>query len=203
MAFTETTIQLSGGALSYWVAGTGPVVVYLHGADGPRLSAPLQALAETYKVFAPVLPPLEGTPRSRLAELVAEFIAKVADDKVDVIGHGSGARAAAWLAARHSDKLDALVLVAPEDFGRPGVNDELEAELPKIGCLTLILAGNADARVPPDSVRLLKRKVPRSFLVYVHDAGHDIEAERPKQFLRVVSDFLQWGEGFLVRRNAA
>ena len=203
MTFSETTIQLSRGALPCRVAGTGPIVIYLHGADGPRISEPMQALCESYKVIVPTLPPSEGTPRSQLAELVAELIARVADDKVDVIGHGSGARVAAWLAARHSDKLDALILVAPEDFGRPAVDDALEAELAKIGCLTLILAGNVDSRVSPDSVRLLKQKVPRAFLVYVHDAGHDIETDRPKQFLRVVSDFLHWGEGFLVRRNAA
>jgi pimeloyl-ACP methyl ester carboxylesterase len=203
MEFTESSVGLSVGTIPYRVAGAGPVVVYVPSAAGRQISAPLQTLAESYRVFVPDLSAVAAGPRSRQAELLAEFIAEIADDKVDVIGHGSGARAASWLAVRHSDKLDALVLVAPEDFGRAGVTDELEAELPKISCLTLVLAGNADTVTTPDSVRLTKRAVPRSFLVYVHDAGHDIEADKPQQFTRVVTDFLKWGEGFLVRRSAA
>ena len=203
MEFAEGKAMLSAGALPYRRTGSGPVVVYLHGTAGARLSEPLRALAASYTVIVPDLSGLADKPRSAQAELVGEFIGTVSDDKVDIIGHGSGARIAAWLAVRASDRLDALVLAAPEDFARAGMDDALEAELPRIACLTLIVAGNADAVVQPDAVRLLKRRIPKSFLVYIHDAGHDIEADRPAPFLRVVSDFLQWGEGFLVRRNAA
>jgi pimeloyl-ACP methyl ester carboxylesterase len=240
------------------VAGSGPTVVYLHPAGGVRISEALQTLAQSYKVFVPTFPGFDGTPthdgvktKQQLAELVSEFIGKIATDKVDVIGHSFGGWVATWLAARHSDTLDALVLEAPAGFipeGKGGLaadpdalrrqlyakperippetrspeviqanrkmlgfygeggkmmDDALVAELPKISCLTLIVAGNVDGVVPAESVRLLRQKIPRSFLVYIPDAAHNIEVDQPKLFGRVVGDFLQWGEGFLVRRNAA
>jgi len=84
-----------------------------------------------------------------------------------------------------------------------GTDEALVAELGNITCMTLVIAGNVDGVIPPESVRLLKQKLPRSYLIYVHEAAHNVEIDQPKLFLRVVSDFLHWGEGFLVRRNAA
>jgi len=36
----------------------------------------------------------------------------------------------------------------------------------------------------------------------VRDAAHNIEVDQPDFFSRVVGDFLAWGEGFLVKRQA-
>jgi pimeloyl-ACP methyl ester carboxylesterase len=259
MNFVEKSVKLATGTLPYRVGGSGPAVVYLHSAGGPRISEPIEKLAEKYTIYMPTFPGFDGTPthdgvtsKRQLAELVSEFIDKEVKDKVDVIGHSFGGWVGCWLAARHSDKLDALILECPAGFvpeGKGGLSSDPEvlrrqlyahpervppetkpmehvqgnrkmlghysgdggkptdetlvAELPKISCLTLILAGNVDGVIPPESGRLLKQRIPRSFLIYVHDAAHNVEIDQPKQFLRVVSDFLQWGEGFLVRRNAA
>jgi len=258
MVFTEHVVDLKSGPLSYRVAGIGAPIVYLHSAGGVRISEPLEELTKSYQVYVPTFPGFDGTPKHdgvdsklALAELVSEFIDKEIGDKVDVIGQSFGGWVAAWLGARHADKLDQLILECPAGFvpeGKGGLSndpailrrqlyafpdrvppdeksaeiakqnrallphynkggksfdDALAAELGNISCLTLIIAGNVDGVIPPDSGRLLKSRIPNSFLVYVHEAAHNIEIDQPKLFLRVVQDFLKWGRGFLVRRNAA
>jgi pimeloyl-ACP methyl ester carboxylesterase len=84
----------------------------------------------------------------------------------------------------------------------PRMDHELAAELGKIACLTLVVAGAQDGVIPPETGRLLKARLPHSYLVYVHDAAHNIEVDQPEFFSNVLGDFLSWGEGFLVKRPA-
>jgi pimeloyl-ACP methyl ester carboxylesterase len=84
----------------------------------------------------------------------------------------------------------------------PHMDQDLAAELGKICCLTLVLAGALDGVIPPETGRLLKARLPHCYLTYVHDAAHNIEVDQPDFFSRVVGDFLAWGEGFLVKRQA-
>jgi pimeloyl-ACP methyl ester carboxylesterase len=86
--------------------------------------------------------------------------------------------------------------------GGPHMDSDLAGALGKIGCLTLVVAGAQDGVIPPNSVRLLKARVPHCYLTYVHDAAHNIEVDQPDFFSGVVGDFLTWGEGFLVKRQA-
>ena len=79
---------------------------------------------------------------------------------------------------------------------------DLRPQLGKIGCLTLVLAGDLDGVIPPETGRLLKARLPHCYLTYVHDAAHNIEVDQPEFFIRVVGDFLTWGDGFLVKRRA-
>ena len=82
-------------------------------------------------------------------------------------------------------------------------DDALIDRLGEIEILTLILLGTKDGRMPPESVQLLKDRLPRSFLVYVYDAAHSIETDQPERFATLVEDFLQRGEAFIVNRAAA
>jgi pimeloyl-ACP methyl ester carboxylesterase len=84
------------------------------------------------------------------------------------------------------------------------VRDEaLIARLGEIEALTLILIGTKDGRIPPASVRLLKDRMARAYLVYVYDAAHSIETDQPERFATVVGDFLERGETFIVNQVAA
>src|SRR5262249_3066994 len=78
--------------------------------------------------------------------------------------------------------------------------DDLRAVLGDITCVTLLLAGADDDVSMPETIRLLKSRMPRSYLVYVFDARHAIEVDQPNRFHGVVTDFLTWGEAFLVNR---
>ena len=69
------------------------------------------------------MPGYEGTPHiddvrsiPAVADLIAEFIGTRIGARVDAIGHSLGSRLAAWLALRHPDKVDRLILMAPSGF---------------------------------------------------------------------------------------
>jgi pimeloyl-ACP methyl ester carboxylesterase len=63
---------------------------------------------------------------------------------------------------------------------------------------TMILFGTRDGLIAPESGREYKRLIPRSTLVYVHDAAHDIAADRPEAFAGLVVDFLDRHEAHVV-----
>ncbi len=256
MTFSAHELQLSTGPLRYAQGGQGRPILYLHSAGGVRLTAPIQNLARSFTVHVPTLPGFDGTEVHKavasmpaLADLVAEFMATFASTPCDVIGHSFGGWVAMWLAARHPERVDHLVLETPaglipegkgglssdpETLRRqlyahpervkadekpmeivranramlahyhrgPHMDHDLVANLPKIGCLTLVLAGVQDGVIPPETGRLLKARLPHSYLVYVHGAAHNIEVDQPEYFNRVLGDFLTWGDGFLVKRQA-
>jgi pimeloyl-ACP methyl ester carboxylesterase len=73
--------------------------------------------------------------------------------------------------------------------------------LPRLGEVrqtALILHGTEDRIVHADSMRLLKSRLRRAFLVYVWDAAHNIEVDQPERMAAVVQAFLQRSEAFVV-----
>jgi pimeloyl-ACP methyl ester carboxylesterase len=78
--------------------------------------------------------------------------------------------------------------------------DDVMPALVDISCVTLLLAGADDDVATPETIRLLKSGMRRSYLIYVFDARHAIEIDQPGRFHGVVTDFLTWGEAFLVNR---
>lgn len=79
-----------------------------------------------------------------------------------------------------------------------GLDEALAACLGEIGCLTLILHGTKDGMMPEESAQFLKAHIGRSKLVYVYDAGHNIEVDQAARFVALARDFLTRGEAFLV-----
>ena len=62
----------------------------------------------------------------------------------------------------------------------------------------LVLQGTKDGMMPPESGQLLAREIPHAKLVYVYDAGHNIEVDQPERFVAPVRDFFSRGEAFIV-----
>jgi len=127
MAFTRTELKLKSGTIACHVGGSGRPIVYLHSAGGVRLSPALDKIAEKHTLYLPVLPGFDGTPKNDklksmadLADLAAEVIESEIKGPCDVIGHSFGGWTAAWLAARHPDKVQQLVLAAPAGFRPEG-----------------------------------------------------------------------------------
>lgn len=75
-------------------------------------------------------------------------------------------------------------------------DDVLVEKLGSIRCPTLILHGTQERAVPIESSLLLARKIPNALLMYVHDAGHNLDMDQPEQFARVVTQFVSQGAGF-------
>ena len=252
MSFQENTVALSSGPLAYHVAGDGPPVIHMHAASGFRATAALEALAQSFRIYAPVTPGFDGTAThdgvasmEALARLEAEFADTVIGETADVIGHSFGGWRATWYTVLHPQRVGQLVLECPAGFREEGVgglssdpeelqrrlyahpekvppetkpesmvtrnremlahyhggkakDDALVDRLNEIEVLTLILHGTKDGAIPISSPRLLKRLIPRAFLIYVYDAAHAIEVDQPEYFTGLVSDFLTRGEAFLV-----
>jgi len=138
MQLQVTKTSLSSGELSFYAAGEGRPVVYLHPAGGVRWTKVLDELAKSFKLLAPIAPGFDGTPAHAsvksmkgLAALAAEFIEKTVGGPCDVIGCSFGGYVATWLAALRPDLVDHLVLECPAGFrpkghgGRPASPEEL------------------------------------------------------------------------------
>jgi len=142
MSANQMDATLSTGVLPYRVLGDGRPLLYLHAAGGPQVTPFLQQISQKYRVVMPIAPGFESTPAHPaiktipdLADLCAEFVSTVIGGPCDVIGHSFGGWTALWLAVRHPDVVDQLVLEAPAGL-RFGVNpamphsaDELRRKL--------------------------------------------------------------------------
>ncbi len=243
-------VSLSSGELTYFMAGEGRPIVYLHPAGGVRWTRVLEGLSKSFALHVPVMPGFDGTPAhgavesmQGLAKLMGEFIDKVIGGTSDVMGCSFGGCVALWLAAERPDRVGHLVLECPAVFRPEGARPadaealsrllflhpeklppeskpaeqeaanrrilphyrapddpdaELLAKIASIDKLTLILHGTADRMIPKESVQLLKRRMPRAYLVYVWDAAHAIEVDQPERMLAVLGSFLERSEGFMV-----
>jgi pimeloyl-ACP methyl ester carboxylesterase len=255
-SFTEHQATLPGGPMHYRKAGSGRPLLYIHGTGGPNHTPVLEHHATKHTVYQPTAPGWDGTPlhssvktMKDLADVYADFIRTVIGEKCDVIGNSFGGWIAQWLAVRHGDLVDHLVLQVSAGMRDPGTgglphdpvelrrqlyrhperapgqtrdpaiynanralrdkiaaglahDKELEALLPTIKARTLIVFGLNDEISPYDKAGpRLKRGIPQSHLTYIYDAAHSIEFDQPERVARLVSSFLERGEGFLVRRG--
>ncbi|HKW36970.1 MAG TPA: alpha/beta hydrolase [Burkholderiales bacterium] len=132
-------IALSSGELSFYAAGEGRPLVYLHPAGGVRWTKVQDELAKSFKLQVPIMPGFDGAPAHAsvksmraLAGLAAEFIEKTVSGPCDLIGCSFGGYLAAWLVAERPDLVDHLVLECPAGFrpkgrgGRPPDPEELK-----------------------------------------------------------------------------
>jgi pimeloyl-ACP methyl ester carboxylesterase len=81
---------------------------------------------------------------------------------------------------------------------RPDYDAELAERLPECAVRTLVVFGDRDGVIPPANGRTYRRLMPNCSLIYVHDAAHDIQADRAEAFAELVEDFLNRGWQFLL-----
>lgn len=106
------------------VAGSGPPLVFMHGAGGLRWDEFLDDLAQQFTVYAPAHPGTEGDPDEvrkirDLWDLVLyyyELFDKLGLEAPAVIGHSFGGMVAAEVASTIPHRVSKLVLLAPIGF---------------------------------------------------------------------------------------
>ncbi len=177
VAETSGSCDVVGQSLGGWL-GAWLAVLHPEQIGQLVLSAPAG--------FRPAdAPPLSFEPEVFQAQLYAHPERRPADDKPPEIV------AANQNAVRH--------------YGLSRSRDEeLIARLSKISCLTLILQGTEDVRVPTEAVQMLRYEIKHSHLVYIYDAAHSLEVDQPDKVGEVIVDFLTRSEAFIVKpgRNA-
>jgi pimeloyl-ACP methyl ester carboxylesterase len=121
MTADRLTVQVGPITTKYEKRGAGHPLLYLHGAfgyaDWPEF---LDILAESYEVYAPLHPGFEGDSNideiNDLLDLTlyhADLIEALGLESPHVLGHYSGAMAAAEMAAINAANIGKLALAAP------------------------------------------------------------------------------------------
>jgi pimeloyl-ACP methyl ester carboxylesterase len=83
-------------------------------------------------------------------------------------------------------------------LGPLGPNPELEARLSELTLPVLVLFGRRDGLIAPSMGGLYKRLIVNSSLVFVYDAAHEIQFDRPEAYAGLVADFVERQEAFVV-----
>ena len=85
----------------------------------------------------------------------------------------------------------------------PNHDPDLEAGLASLNVPTLVLFGTEDRLIPTEMGPVYREIMPNCHLIYVYDAGHHVDADRPEAFAEVVGDFLERHEQFVVQRASS
>jgi 2-hydroxy-6-oxonona-2,4-dienedioate hydrolase len=133
MTFTEQNtdrrLTVSSGEIRYHDAGSGPVIVLLHGS-GPGASAwsnfgpNIEALAGSARVLAVDMPGWGGSHPARVrerdhAETLLEILDALAIDRAAVVGNSMGAVTSLAFAARHPERVSHVVTMGAAAVGQP------------------------------------------------------------------------------------
>jgi pimeloyl-ACP methyl ester carboxylesterase len=174
---------IDADTLAPHIFGAGEPLLCLGFAE-PANSALLQQLSASRQIFA--------TP----AHSAAAALQTPATAKFTVLAKSSEIGAALALAAAHPDEIEALVLLAPSKAAFEENSDRLAEAKVQI----LVLAGTLDAE-GGEAATAFKQKLRACHLVYVYDAGRDMDTERPEAVAKVTRDFLTRRDKFLVSNS--
>jgi len=121
----QKTATCGGIPVSYLESGTGDkTILFLHGAGGasPPGAAFMGALGAQHRFLAPSRPGYDATPIGQcqsvadVVDVLGDFVREVAGGKAHVVAQSAGGAYGCWLAIRHPDLVESLVLSAPAAF---------------------------------------------------------------------------------------
>ena len=115
------TVQTPHAPVRYFEGGTGPDLVYLHGAGGVTAQDPfLAALAEKHHVYAPLIPGYGDSEEAPEIRDMLDFtlhawdvVAALGLNDPILVGHSMGGMIAAEMAAVAPNDVSRLALIAP------------------------------------------------------------------------------------------
>jgi len=124
----ENDVEVYGFNIHYVEAGTGPVILLLHGLWGGtnEWRPALEPLSRGHRVIAMDFIGFHGSDKPEahyhnalLSQFLAGFIAELQLHDVTLIGHAMGANAATYTAFHHPDNIARLVLVDGAGYRKP------------------------------------------------------------------------------------
>jgi pimeloyl-ACP methyl ester carboxylesterase len=84
----------------------------------------------------------------------------------------------------------------------PAFDDGLIKRLTDFHTPVLLLWGTKDGVLPKEHAREVLRFIPHAHSIYVFDAAHDLKGDRPEAFANIVSEFLTYGDRFVIRHKS-
>ena len=118
--FEEKFAKADGFNIRYMEAGSGPVIVSLHGANGLRLSRTHDMLAENHRVIVVEVPGFgdsEENSRAKdmndLANSILEFIEMLGLETLNIMGMSFGGKLALNCAILKPEIMASIILIAP------------------------------------------------------------------------------------------
>jgi pimeloyl-ACP methyl ester carboxylesterase len=129
MAGSETKHKVRGVNIRMLRGGSGPALLYLHGANGLPLWGPMfDLLAQEFEVFVPEHPGFGVSDNPSwirnvgdLAMYYLDFLDGLGPYQVHLVGHSLGGWTAAEIAVRNGSRLKSLSLLAPAGLRVKGV----------------------------------------------------------------------------------
>ena len=118
--FEEKFAKVDGLSIRYMEAGSGPVIVSLHGANGLRLSRTHDMLAESHRVIVIEIPGFGNSQENShandmndLAVSILKFIEALGLETINMIGMSFGGKLALTCAIVKPEIMDSITLIAP------------------------------------------------------------------------------------------
>jgi pimeloyl-ACP methyl ester carboxylesterase len=214
---SERSVHADGRTIRCIESGEGKPVVVIEGPSEVALSALASLLAQEFHVMALETPApsppgasAEAGSMRETARTLDRAAAAAGLEHYVLVGGSVNSPVALWQAIEGSERVEALVLIAPRGLfeERPtaanGADEDLELErrLHEIKVPTLVLLGTNDEVVPRESARAFAQRIPTSYVVLVYDAGEAIERERPEALLGALRDFVEQREKFVVNTKS-
>jgi len=118
-------VTVYGAKIHYMEAGSGPVVIFLHGLGGDRKNwgPTIGPLSEKYRVIAPDQigfglsdKPLINYRIGTLVDVLDRMLKELKIERASLVGNSLGGWAAAAFTLAHPEKVDRLVLVDAAGF---------------------------------------------------------------------------------------
>lgn len=121
MAAMEQVVDVNGCRVRLNRAGSGPTLLYLHGANGPNMwTGFFDDLAKRFTVLAPDHPSFGHSDEPEwlddigdLAYFYLDFLKAMNLKRVHLVGHSMGGWLACEIAVRATERLGTLTLIAP------------------------------------------------------------------------------------------
>jgi len=179
--------RLAGG-LGYWVAGSGESVVVI--TDAEQVPTGVHALLAEQR-HAVVFTISADAASEEATRGIAAEVADLGVAHFDLLGEGTGAAAALFLALQPRTEIGSVVLAAP--CGEP---DQAFREMNRP---VLLLRGTRDQSLAADRYRAL---LPDCHFMLVYDAGRAIGGDRPEALASIALEFFERRDLFLVSRES-
>lgn len=216
-------MPLNGGAISYTKAGTGPVVLLIHGLGGTRRSWQrlIPGLARTHTVIAPDLPghglsdpPAGDYSLGAHACAMRDLLLTLGHPRASIVGHSLGSGVALQLAYRFPERIERVVLptlIGPSDtrvhtahtvIHRRGQTVGAGHQLGLLRGIPLLVAwGINDKTIPPHHHHAFAKRIPHAVTAQIPDAGHYPHETAPAQLLSAIQTFLAATQPFRYVEN--